>query len=122
LKKKRFFTSKQLEKIRLEFCNFFDMHEEYFARNFTAKFREIKDGKLRFICSVSAHAENVSYSVFNQKLTEAGMPSYLKAEITCSTDGKDIEFPVSSIKKETRHSDLTKSSWIAWSASSEDLK
>lgn len=122
VKKKRFFTSKQLEKIRLEFCRFFDMPEEYFAENFKADFRDVKDGRLRFRCSASAHVENVSSSELDQKLLEAGKPSFLAAEMTCGIDGKDIEFPVSTIKKETRHSDYLKSSWIAWSALSEDME
>lgn len=122
LKKKRLLNSKQLEKIRLKFCSFFDMPEEYFKEGFRAEFREVKDGRLRFRCSVSAHAENISNSVFDQKLLEEGKPSFLKAEITCGMDGSDIEFPVSNIKKETKYSDYLKSSWISWSALSEDLE
>ena len=120
LKKKRFFASKQLEKIRLEFCSFFDVPEEYFAEDFRDQFREIKDGRLCFICSVSASEENVSYSVLQQKLFEAGIPQFLNAEMTCGIDGKDIEFPVKNIKKEIKH--RGNSSWIAGSALSEDLE
>lgn len=120
VKKKRFFTSKQLEKIRLEFCSFFDVSEEYFREYFTAQFREIRDGRLRFRCEVSARMKNVSYSEMKQQLFEAGKPSYLKAEMTCGIDGKDIEFPVKDIKKETKHSG--NDSWISLSALSEDLE
>ena len=120
LKKKRFFTSKQLEKIRLDFCRFFDVPEEYFAEDFRDQFREIKDGRLRFRCEVSAHMANVSYSEMKQQLFEAGIPTFLDAEITCGTDGKNIEFPVKDIKKETKHSG--NSSWLSWSALSEDMK
>lgn len=120
LKKKRFFTSKQLEKIRLEFCRFFDASEEHFAESFEIQFREITDGRLRFRCSAHARVKNVDISELDQKLLEEGKPSFLKAEMTCGMDGKDIEFPVKNIKKETKHKG--NSSWISWSALSEDME
>ncbi|MCM1022523.1 MAG: hypothetical protein NC395_00505 [Prevotella sp.] len=122
LKKKRFFTSKQLEKIRLEFCSFFDASEEYFREYFTAEFREIKNGRLRFKCYVGARSDSLDYNELKQKLYAEGKPSHLTAEMTCGIDGKDIEFPVKNIKKETLSSEYIKSPWWAWSALSEDMK
>lgn len=52
-------------------------------------------------------------------MNELGLPHSIKAEISCGTDGKNIEFVLNKedIKKERRQADANDEPYIIWSAS-----
>lgn len=124
LKKKRFFTGKQIEQICLQVCEFFDIPQEYYTKNFTVSFREIVGDRLCFICEGRGDIAGMSYSEYKRKMNELGLPHSTKAEISCDADGKNIEFALNreDITKDVRRSDRDDESYCKWFAVSEKLQ
>ena len=119
VKKKRFFTGKQIEQLCSRVCGFFDIPQEYYAKNFTVSFREMIGDKLYFVCKGSGDIEGMSYSEYRKKMNELGLPNSIKAEISCGTDGKNVEFVLNKddIKKESRQDERYDYPYVSWSAS-----
>lgn len=94
LKKKRFFTNKQIEAIRLEVCRYFEIPQEYYVKDFHVKFRKLENGRLHFLCEGRGNTGDDDYFVSVQRLAEAGYPEIIAAEYVCDEKGKNGMFPV----------------------------
>lgn len=111
LKKKRFFTNKQIEAIRLELCKYFDIPEEYYRKDFYVKFRRLLDGRLYFHCEGKGKIEGLDYDENCKELMDRGFPEFIKADYVCDEKGKNGVFPVKKedIKKETTYNKFSRS-------------
>lgn len=120
LKKKRFFTAKQIEAIRLAACEYFGLPQEYYIKDFYVKFRELRDGRLHFLCKGRGRIEGLGYCESNDELYKQGYPEYISAEYVCDEKGKNGMFPVKKedIKKELLHGTYNDLEYMKWKASS----
>lgn len=122
LKKKHFFTGKQIKQLLLQVCGFFDIPHEYYAKNFTVSFRELIGDKLYFVCQGRGDIEGTSYSEYRQKMNELGLPHSIMAEISCGADGKNAQFVLNKedIKKKSRQDNADDEPYVKWSASTRE--
>lgn len=116
VKKKRFFTAKQIESIRLRVCEFFGVPEDHYRKNFYIKFRgenSDSDERLYFVCNGRAEIEGVHYTELDETLNKMGLPHFIKAGIYTDPSGGKFEFAAdkSEITEEVRTDRFSKSSW-----------
>ncbi len=118
-KKKRFFSGKQIESIRLRVCEFFGIPEEHYRKDFYVKFRirsdsndpNDTDDRLYFICEGKANIEGVHYTELDETLNKMGLPYLIRAGIYTDTNGGNFEFAAdkSEITEETHTSSFSNS-------------
>ncbi len=108
MKKKRFFSNKEENKIIDMVAEFFDIPKEYFSNYHStwAKIRleKYKYERVYFECCLSYHNDELDFEETQIKCHELGLPSSLRTLVSCDSNGKDIriEADKADIKREEK--------------------
>lgn len=92
LKKKHFFNKAKITAIRKQVCDFFEIPDEYYEKDFRVKFDDYKDNKLYFLCEGRFDVPNLSYDEIDKMAFKMKLPYTITAQILYDVNSGDISF------------------------------
>ena len=111
LKKKRLFKKKQIEEIRKQVCNFFEIPMQYYECEFNLDLKDLKAGRFSFICEGRFEVPDLDYDECKKLVKKLKLPSYISAGITCDLDGANVRFQAEKSDIVRKESDNYKGIW-----------
>lgn len=89
-KKTRFFNNAKMKAIHKVICDFLEIPQEYYQKDFYASLRKRKDNKLYFTCECRFDVPDLDYDQRIEMTIKMKIPVYLYADIIYDLDTGDI--------------------------------